>query len=455
MYSIEKPSGIAWPRLLSPRAAMVRWILQRMAHAETQAPAERAAGQRAQLHNLLSHAFRAVPFYRDRLASAGFRPEQPLTDEIWQRIPILRRGEVQANTEALKARGLPPGHGDVREFSTSGSTGIPLRVLKSELSGLFWDAMTAREFLWQSRDLTQPWHSIRFIRDPAVAPYPKGMVSPGWGRVGDVLGATGNTHGLDIRTDPSDQVEWLVRNPPVYLQTYPSNLVALLDATAGLERPFPQLQQVATLAESLPNGLRQRCQAQWGARICDVYSATEVGYIALQAPQGDRYLVPEEVVRVELIKDDGSPAAPGEHGLVVATPLHNFAMPLIRYAVGDYAEAGEAAADGRTLPVINRILGRVRNMLHYPDGRKAWPLLADSRYRGVAPVRQFRVIQHTLERLEFQVVAERPLNSEEKEALAQIIRDRVGHPFLIDVTEHAEIARSAGGKYEDFRSELT
>ena len=455
MYSHDKPSGIAWPRLLSPRAATVRWILQRMNHAETQAPAERAAAQRAQLQNLLAHAYRTVPFYRDRLASAGFRPERPLTEEIWRRIPVLGRGEVQANAEALRARGMPTGHGEVREYSTSGSTGIPLRVLKSQLSGLFWDAMTAREFLWQGRDLTQDWHSIRFIRDPAMAPYPDGMVSPGWGRVGEVLGATGKTYGLDIRTDPSDQIEWLQRNPPVYLQTYPSNLAALLDASVGLERPFPQLQQVSTLAESLPEDLRQRCREQWGARICDVYSATEVGYIALQAPQADHYLVPEEVVRVELLTDAGAPAAPGEQGLVVATPLHNFAMPLIRYAVGDYAEAGEAASGSLTLPVINRILGRVRNMLQYPDGRKAWPLLADSRYRGVAPVRQFRVIQHALERLEFQLVAERPLTSEEKAGLAQIIRDRVGYPFQIDVTEHAEIPRNAGGKYEDFRSELT
>jgi phenylacetate-CoA ligase len=454
MYSSDKPSGIAWPRLLSPRAAMVRWILQRMAHAETQAPAERAAGQRAQLHNLLSHAFRAVPFYRDRLASAGFRPERPLTEEIWQRIPILQRSEVQANAEQLKARGLPPGHGEVHEFSSSGSTGIPVRVLKTELSGLFWDAMTAREFLWQGRDPTQPWHSIRYISDPTVAPYPKGLVTPGWGRVGDVLGANGKTYGLDIRADPSEQVEWLQRHPPVYLQTYPSNLAALLDASAGLDRPFPRLQQVVTLAESLPDGLRQRCREQWGARICDIYSATEVGYIALQAPQADHYLVPDEVVRVELLSDTGGPAAPGEQGLVVVTPLHNFAMPLIRYAVGDYAEAGEASPNGRTLPVINRILGRVRNMLHYPDGRKAWPLFSDSRYREVAPVRQLRVIQHALDRLEFQVVAERPLTSDEKAGLVHIVREEAAYPFLVDVTEHAEIPRSAGGKYEDFRSEL-
>ncbi|MEZ5586129.1 MAG: AMP-binding protein [Sedimenticolaceae bacterium] len=453
MYSPNPPTAIAWPALLSPRAVTVRWILTQMAKTERQPPQVREAGQRAQLHSLLTHAQRHVPFYQDRLGAAGFRPDRPLTEDVWRRIPILTRQEVQQHAESLRANALPPDHGKVFERTTSGSTGVPLRVLKTELVGLFWDAVTARDMLWQERDRTRPWHSIRFVRDNSAA-FPEGSKAPSWGRVAGVLGPTGPGLGLDILTDPGQQIEWLQRSPPSYLLTYPSNLKALLQATASQGRMFPDLQQVITISESLPADLRETCREQWGVPICDMYSATELGYIAIQAPHGDHYMVPDEVVRVELLDDAGDPVNVGEVGRVVVTPLHNYAMPLVRYQIGDYAERGDRSPCGRTLPVINRILGRVRNMLSYPDGRKVWPLFSDYRFRDIAPVRQFRVIQREIDALELQVAAERELSEPEREALAQVIRERVSYPFRITVTEHAEIARSAGGKFEDFRNEV-
>ena len=57
---------------------------------------------------------------------------------------------------------------------------------------------------------------------------------------------------------------------------------------------------------------------------------------------------------------------PGRH----YAPLHNFAMPLIRYAIGDLAEVGAACPCGRTLPVLRRVLGRTRDMLVLPSGEK-------------------------------------------------------------------------------------
>lgn len=416
-------------------------------------PAVRASAQRRQLHSLLSHAMTHVPFYRERLRDAGFRADRPLTEDIWQSIPLLTRAEVQANADELLARTLPQGHGEVRESTTSGSTGMPLRVSKTGLVSLFWDAVTAREMLWQKRDLSRPWHSIRYFEGNTAA-YPAGVRAPSWGRVSTVLGSTGPGFGLSISCDPGEQIDWLRRNPPSYLLTYPSNLEALLDAADTQERPFPGLQQIVTVAESLAPDLRSRCREQWGARICDIYSATEVGYIAVQAPQGDHYLVQEEVARVELLDQCGGEVAAGAEGQVVVTPLHNFAMPLIRYEVGDIARRGDPSPCGRSLPVIDRVMGRVRNMLIYPDGRKTWPLFADSLFRTVAPIRQFRVIQYASDRLELQVAVQRTLTEHEREALVGIIRSRLDHPFDVEVTEHGEIQRGAGGKFEDFRSEM-
>ena len=144
---------------------------------------------------------------------------------------------------------------------------------------------------------------------------------------------------------------------------------------------------------------------------------SEVGYIALQCPQHEHYHVQFETLIVEVLDSAGTPCAPGEVGRVVLTTLHNFAMPLVRYAIGDYAEAGEACDCGRGLPVIKRIMGRDRNMLTKPDGSQHWPSFPAEIWTAVAPIRQFRLIQKSLDRIEAQFVAADELGREQRDRL--------------------------------------
>src|SRR3546814_5152572 len=78
----------------------------------------------------------------------------------------------------------------------------------------------------------------------------------------------------------------------------------------------------------------------WGLKIVDMYSTQEIGYLAFQCPQHDHYHVQAEAALVEVLNEAGESCRPGEIGQVVTTPLLNFAMPMIRYAVGDLAEVG-------------------------------------------------------------------------------------------------------------------
>src|SRR3546814_12850457 len=91
--------------------------------------------------------------------------------------------------------------------------------------------------------------------------------------------------------------------------------------------------------------------------VC-LYSTHEFGYLAFQCPQHDHYHVQAEAALVEVLNEAGKPCRPGEIGQVVTTPLLNFAMPMISYAVGDLAEVGPPCPGGRGLQVRKRILGR-------------------------------------------------------------------------------------------------
>jgi phenylacetate-CoA ligase len=201
--------------------------------------------------------------------------------------------------------------------------------------------------------------------------------------------------------------------------------------------------------------LRALCQQTWGTPITDIYSSQELGYIALQCPVSGQYHAMAETVLVEILNAKGEPCAPGEIGRLVISSLHNFAMPLIRYELRDYAEAGGVCACGRGLPTIARILGRSRNLLTLPNGEQRWPLVGFAEYRAVAPIRQYQLIQHTLEEIEVRLVADRPLTTDEEAQLTQVIQRALGWAFRLRfVYFDGEIPRTAGGKFEEFVSNI-
>lgn len=155
-----------------------------------------------------------------------------------------------------------------------------------------------------------------------------------------------------------------------------------------------------------------------------------------------------------MLDEDGRPCRPGETGRVVLTTLHNFAMPLIRYEIGDYAEVGEPCSCGRGLPVLKRIHGRRRNMIALPDGRRHWPSFPAEMWREVAPVEQFRLVQRTPEEIEACYVMARELTQEEKARLEAALASRFGYPFRIAWKRSDALDRGPGYKFEDFISEL-
>src|SRR5262249_28205670 len=161
------------------------------------------------------------------------------------------------------------------------------------------------------------------------------------------------------------------------------------------------------------------------------------------------YHVQSEGIFVEVLDESGKPCQPGQIGRVVLTPLHNFAMPLLHYAIGDYAEVGKPCPCGRGLPVLSRVLGRVRNMVVLPGGERIWPRTGRLRYGDAIPVKQFQMIQTGLTTLELRLVAERRGTAEEEARLTAMVAEWIGFPFEVKYTYLDEIPRAAGGKYED------
>ena len=439
-------SGLAWPALPDSVGASLLAVHYQLAHSEWWPVARLEDATFRQLALLLRHARDTVPTYAQRLASVPLDDPQALAAH-WPSIPLLRRADVQTLGEALHSRAVPADHGQVITYHTSGSTGRPLRGLETEISHFFFGALNLREHLWQRRDFGGSFAAIRTQVDAAR--------QPGWGRAIEAVFDTGPALTLPIHTAIEPQLDWLLEHDPDYLLTHPSNLRGLLLAARERGVKPARLRGLGSFGEQLPADLRALCDAVWGLLLADIYSCEEAGYLALQCPAvPEHYHVQAENVLIEVLDPQGRPCAPGASGEVVLTTLHNFAMPLIRYAIGDFAEVGPACACGRGLPVLRRIHGRARNLVRLPDSSRHWPSFPAEDWLAIAPVRQFRLRQTDAERIEVELVSARPLAAAEQTALQAMLQRRLGYPFNIELRPVAAIERGAGGKFEDFVSEL-
>jgi phenylacetate-CoA ligase len=448
--SVHVPSsnttGIVWPAV--PHAAGATMLAMQFQLEKTQwsKPEHLLALQFQQLKLLAQHALSRVPYYRKHLQRTGLAAIADLTPESYRQWPLLRSADITLRKQELIARHYPKEHGGRFEAFTSGATGTPKQIVQTEAAQFYVHALVLRDHLWHRRDFSAKFGAIRFFatEGPRAA----------WSRITGAVFETGAGCELDVTTDVPVQLDWLVREKPAYLLTSPSNLRALLRESERSGRIPQGLRQVITYAELLPGAVRADVRRLWSAPLVDSYSCTEAGALALQCPEAAHYHVQSENVYLEVLREDGTACEPGESGRVVVTPLHNFAMPLLRYELGDYATLGSACSCGRGLTVLSSVQGRVRNLAVDPLGRRFQPGFDQALEDAGLPVEQFQFVQLAPELVEMSYVMARELSRTEMERFQAAVKRGLPYPFDIRFRRVEAIARSAGGKFEGFVSRV-
>jgi phenylacetate-CoA ligase len=260
---------------------------------------------------------------------------------------------------------------------------------------------------------------------------------------------------VNMAQPASKLLESLKTEDPAYLLTHPSVLKELLYLSREQGYQPASLKEVCTLGEILYPELRERCQQQWNVKVSDSYSCHEFGTLALQCPEFPHYHVQSECALIEVLRPDNTPCEPGEVGKTVISSLNNFATPMLRYENGDMAELGEPCACGRGLPVLKRIIGRVRNTAILPNGDRLMPNLMTGPLLTDLPIKHFQLIQKTTELIEARLVVGRPLTTDEETALADYFNKGWRYEFKFKFVYVEEITRGSNGKYEVFVSEVT
>jgi len=158
--------------------------------------------------------------------------------------------------------------------------------------------------------------------------------------------------------------------------------------------------------------------------------------------------ISSDVCHVEVMAR-GQPAAEGEVGELVVTPLYNYGMPLIRYRVGDVgAWDSQPCPCGRGLPVLRELVGRTNSIITLPSGRYFYGGIFLTILENILEIRQFRVHQPTRDKLEITLAKGEGFSQE----IVDVVRKRTvellaNEPVTVSIVVTDEILPTASGKY--------
>jgi len=397
--------------------------------------------QEAQLANIIKYHAQHSTHFATRLAAQKLTANSILTLTNLKRLQPIAKKDIQQAGDDFNVKNVPQAHHPIGHSETSGSTGEPVNINKSKLCVLFWNAHTVRDHQWYNRDYNSKLTSIRAINRNHIK-------ADNWGGPVHTLYGTGPGQGLPVNMDIQQQLKHLEEFQPNILIVHAGVLTGMITEWERTGYTLTELKHLKNIGDTLHDDIRQRFQALSGLTIEDNYSSSEVGCIAIQCPEGGMFHIMAENLIVEVINDDGTDCQPGEVGRVVITDLFNAAAPVIRYDIGDYAEVGEPCTCGRHLPTLKRVLGRERGLFQRADGSKFWPTAGQYFAAKVVQVKQWQIIQHSLDDIEYKLVTDQPLTQEQHEQLLDIFKKNLGFD-CVRITEYRDQIPLRNGKYEE------
>ena len=400
------------------------------------------AFQNRKLRHLIRHAYENVSYYRGLFDRAGIKPADIRTVDDLSIVPITEKKDLRAcATEDILARGTDPDR--LAVLITSGSSGSPFAVRR----GRFEDDVIN---MFGIRALRQ--YGLR-IRDRTA----KVML-------GGVEGEKTDTFLTRLRQilrvyrpcmvkclQPADVIcRSLEELNPDIITGYPSVLAHVAPLVPG-RFSDKKLRYVATGAESLTEVKRRAIERGFGVRVFDMFGVHECGVVAWECRDTGMYHVCDDNVVVEVLRD-GRQAAEGESGEVVLTALHSYAMPFIRYRMGDIVVNGsETCPCGQPFSTFQGIKGRVRDYFYLPDGRHVHPLelVLPVFAEDASWLDQFQMTQETEDRFVLRIAPLRRPMPEELEHLQKEIVERLGEggDFRVELVDHIPFEPS--GKFRD------
>ena len=405
--------------------------LRRLERSQYDSPAEVRATQLTMLRATLRHAYDTVPYYRAAWDAAGVRPDDVATLDDLARLPVLTKADIRAHNDALVSTAFD--RSTLRVKTTSGSTGVPLKIYLDERGAQWKTAATLRADEWSG------WR--RGQRVAKVWGNPEYRHNGLRGRL--VNAVVDRAIYLDTIQLNDDRIREFVtalrRHRPslVFGHAHSLYLVACRLRAMGVDDIRPD--GVISTAMPLHSWQRTVIEQVFGTPATNRYGCEEVSLIACECERHAGLHVAAESVFTEVEPD----------GRLLVTDLSNFAMPLIRYRIGDVVTTSPTPCPcGRGLPLLATVEGRDADYVLTPAGNLISGISLTENFATKVPgTAQLQIVQETRTRLLLRLVKDEHFTEASHRKIASLVLELFGPTMTVETEFVDAIAQEPSGKY--------
>ena len=393
--------------------------------------------QATRLCRVLTFARTRIPYYMNIGASGD-------PYELLERFPIVRKFHVSSRSDEMTARPKE----QLRAESGSGSSGIQSTVYMDASAQASQRAMQMLWFEWSGYRIGDS------ILQTGITPV-RGVVK----RSKDLLLRTDYVPAFDLDKGVIRNALQRVasRRPPAYLFGYASSLYVLAQAASELGIGDIQFKHAVSWGDKLFPHYRETIREAFGCETLDTYGCTEGAMIGAECRHGSFHLSINQCY-VEIVDDDGMPVPAGTMGKVLVTRLDNFAMPLIRYYLGDLAELepedGSKCECGRSLPRLRRVIGRDTDIVRTRSGKHMIVHFFTGIFEHVPQIRQFKVVQDSLDEVQIHYIPGPGFSAGVLEQIERKMNDHLKERLPVCWIETDKIEPTKSGKPQIIQSSL-
>jgi phenylacetate-CoA ligase len=337
----------------------------------------------------------------------------------------------KTNLQGAEHSFLSRAPGGLQQTQTSGSTGRPVKLFIDQET---MDYRVAMKYMVETEFGLRPTDLFAEISHRSYVPHPLLRYTQMFRRI----------H-LSVFEDETANFSLIRDSGANVLGWYPSAVSILAGINQSIGNPV-RLKSVYCGSEILSAECRKAISDSFSCSVFNQYGAEEFGTIAWECPEEHSLHINSNSLLLEIIGSNGKPKESGS-GEVAITTLHNKAMPLLRYKIGDYGSLGGECPCGRGLPVLKTLEGRSNDFIVLPSGKKRTPVSIDIMY-GIPGVISYQIVQERPDLFVFRhVPSNGPISeSSRSEVLSRIRKATLGEKITVEFEEVGKIPKTANGK---------
>ncbi len=397
------------------------------------------------LRKIVEFAYSKINFYKKRFDENGINQKDITCISDLCKMPVLSKIDILENEKTLI---VPEFKQKMYTRKTGGSTGMTLHFMKDAKALALNDAIMYRCYEWYNIDIGDK--QVRFWGVPVTRKLR-------WQeQLKDFILNRIRISAFDISSASCiEQYKRIKKYKPAYFYGYTTAIYGfcLFVKENGICLDDLNLKAVICTAEKMYPHHKNLFNEVFNCPIVDEYGSSENGIIAFQCKKGNMHMMSDHLC-IEFLDKNDQPVKMGEPGRIVITDLNSYAMPLIRYDIGDIGKPSEKKCSCRVnLPLMEVVEGRKEDFIKNKDGSLVhaaylcYTLKEDT-------VHEFKMYQKAIDHLHVQIVKSPKFTSMTEKVLEQKLRTALGENYTI-VFEYLErIPREKSGKLRYFVSEL-